>query len=94
MIPQRDYLSGGAWNIENEIQQLRSKTIELTKPNEPISLEAPKPEGWFLCLMFLYDSTLSTPVSKMYAMFNCKHSVISLQLLVKYKKKISDNNKL
>ncbi|KAL8195689.1 hypothetical protein R6Q57_025442 [Mikania cordata] len=41
-MPQRDYLSGGSWNIQNEVQQSHSKAIVLVKPNKPLSLEAPK----------------------------------------------------
>ncbi|KAI3828589.1 hypothetical protein L1987_02693 [Smallanthus sonchifolius] len=43
MTPNRDHLSGGSWKIQNEMQRLHSKAIELMKPNEPISLVAPKP---------------------------------------------------
>ncbi|KAL8264047.1 hypothetical protein R6Q59_022177 [Mikania micrantha] len=41
-MPQRDYLSGGTWNIQNKVQQSHSKAIVLVKPNKPLSLEAPK----------------------------------------------------
>nr|GEY26930.1 hypothetical protein [Tanacetum cinerariifolium] len=40
--PQREHLSGGSWNIQDEIQRLRSKAVEVEKPEEPKSLEAPK----------------------------------------------------
>lgn len=56
-MSQRDHLSGGSWNIQNELPRLRSKAAANMKPSKPISLEAPKPddetvdlasEGWFL----------------------------------------------
>lgn len=40
--PQREHFSGGSWNIENEIQRLRSKAEEAKKPDKPKSIEAPK----------------------------------------------------
>ncbi|PWA93612.1 hypothetical protein CTI12_AA068980 [Artemisia annua] len=40
--PQREHFSGGSWNIENEIQRLRSKAEDVKKPDEPKSIEAPK----------------------------------------------------
>ncbi|KAI3804579.1 hypothetical protein L1987_26232 [Smallanthus sonchifolius] len=43
--PNRDYHSGGSWNIQNEMQWLHSKAIALMKPNQPLSLEAPKPRN-------------------------------------------------
>ncbi|KAK9077806.1 hypothetical protein SSX86_006144 [Deinandra increscens subsp. villosa] len=45
VTPNRYYFSGGSWNIQNEIQRLHSKAIELMKPNQPISLEAPNPRS-------------------------------------------------
>ncbi|KAI3703568.1 hypothetical protein L1987_73739 [Smallanthus sonchifolius] len=42
MTPNRDHLSGGSWKIQNEMQRLHSKAVKLMKPNEPISLAAPK----------------------------------------------------
>ncbi|KAI3756176.1 hypothetical protein L1987_55992 [Smallanthus sonchifolius] len=56
LTPNRDYHSGGSWNIQNEMQWLHSKAIALMKPNQLFSLEAPKPgnetvnmdsKGWF-----------------------------------------------
>ncbi|GJT48678.1 hypothetical protein Tco_0974835 [Tanacetum coccineum] len=44
-IPQREHLSGGSWNIQDEIQRLRSKAVEVKKPDEPKSLEAPKSDN-------------------------------------------------
>ncbi|KAK1417792.1 hypothetical protein QVD17_26926 [Tagetes erecta] len=41
-LDNRDYHSGGSWKIQNEMQRLHSKAIELMKPNEPVSLEASK----------------------------------------------------
>ncbi|KAL8238985.1 hypothetical protein R6Q59_015552 [Mikania micrantha] len=43
MTPNRDCLSGGSWKIQNEMQRLHSKAIELMRPNEPILTEEPKP---------------------------------------------------
>ncbi|KAD4178573.1 hypothetical protein E3N88_27164 [Mikania micrantha] len=43
-MPHRDYLSGGSWNIQNEVQKSHSKAIVLIKPSKPLSLEAPKPD--------------------------------------------------
>nr|XP_043628906.1 protein KAKU4-like isoform X2 [Erigeron canadensis] len=44
VTPNRDHLSGGSWNLQNEVQQLHSKAVDTMKPSEPISIEAPKPD--------------------------------------------------
>ncbi|KAJ0716121.1 hypothetical protein HanPI659440_Chr13g0509171 [Helianthus annuus] len=44
MNPNMDNHSGASWKIQNEMQRLHSKAAELLKPNESISLEAPKPD--------------------------------------------------
>lgn len=48
--PQREHLSGGSWNIQNELQRLHSKAEEVKKPDEPKSIEAPKPDDKILDL--------------------------------------------
>ncbi|KAF5815565.1 hypothetical protein HanRHA438_Chr03g0136381 [Helianthus annuus] len=41
VTPNMDY--HGSWNIQNEIQRLHSKAIQLLKPNIPFSLQSLKP---------------------------------------------------